>query len=174
MRDVSHLFLKYRECCRTIWNQFLRDAAGRSVDGVLDECFEKLQLHLFISIVLWPLGLEELDLRPLLGREATGLSCFSMVPFSRCPVLMENGHAPGECVRYSEEWVAEGTRMCWLGLFDWDWRGFIDGEYFRGTVVESTENPLLKGARVLVRPHHVMVYFPCGPLKATLQPSTGT
>ncbi len=160
MQDVTALLSRYRECVRTLWNNFLREDA----DYQTVEVYEDIRRRLFDEIVLAGVG----------KGEATKASLDDAYPFLRVvpradeiPIMINRSGAPGS--GYWDDPVdrirANDAELHLIDVFDWEQMGYRDFHYYQVRIENLAKHPDLNGRQALVEVHHACVFLQAAPVE---------
>ena len=155
MRDVTPLFVAFRETTRHLWNSaFYRPDADRD-ETAWDrrDAFSKAVTELFSAMVLESLGANEERLPPMWEGDPAAMTSFEVEPLAATGVpIMINRASPrtgywDDPVRQ----IAPGElRMQFVQLFDWDELGARDFQYVETLIVDFPAHPEVVGRYALI------------------------
>ncbi len=154
MQDVTEVLNRYRECARSLWNNFIRrpEPQCESVDA-----FHAICERLFQELVIDQLE-EEQSVR-YGGNEP--FPFLVVVPIVDGVPIMIRRDVPGN----NQYWnhpvnrvSRDGTKLLFIDYFDWDTTGFRDFRYLRVKVESLDAHPEVVGHEALLEAHNVNVY----------------
>jgi hypothetical protein len=157
MRDVSSLFLAFREAARHLWNTAFYRPDPHSEGAVAwdrRDAFSRVATELFSAIVLEPLGATDRRLAPMWEHAAAPLTCFEVDPSATTAIpIMINRASP--LTGYWDDPVSQiapgEARMQFVSFFDWDELGFRDFQYVETLIVDFPAHPGLVGRYALIQ-----------------------
>ncbi len=158
-QDVTDLLNRYREACRFLWNNFLRDpdahiGGGQYRVSLADErfCdFARMKEILFTALVLREIGREEFE--PCFGAYDKPIP-FLRVSARKDTRLMINRTLPQPYA--NQYWDAPITRvpekidLAFIDYFDWNSSGYSDFAYYYVRIVGCSEHPEIVGRDALL------------------------
>ncbi len=159
MRDVTPLFVLFREAARHIWNSALYHPG---VTWERRDAYSRVLTELFTAMVLDPLGETEQRLAPLWEAAPEPLKGFDVQPntISGVPLAVNRASPP---TGYWDDPVGrilpDDARLEFVRFFDWDELGPRDLQFVQVRIADFPKHPALTGRHALIEFAYVRVVF---------------
>ncbi len=150
-KSALTLFNSYRECTRSVWNNYFLELFDSSQNWALVDSFEVIKAEFFQSLVLFP----------ALGERATEYS-FG-VPSQLIKVGLRGDTNSNTSVMinrtkgathgywdYPLTMLDPTTQLLFVNFFDWNQYGFIDMNLVIAEIANCPKNPEIEGHRLIV------------------------
>jgi len=158
-RDISHLFLAYRDCARSSWNSLFYSAIAPEARASFEDAenWERFNEVLFTRLVLASAGklAEEHKERnfQIPRKEPIPFFRVSIAANSPTPILIENPR-PGDGTRYWDHPLSSvkdnEVSAFFVDFFDWDELGMRDFDYVLVRIEASSAAPDVAGRLALI------------------------
>ena len=162
MKDVTKIFLNYRECVRHIWNAFYMpviEKHGGSFE--LEETFCKLETELFVAIIAIPLKDDTSELSEHMTDPKKGLSLYHVVPSSESgvPVMISRDKNNTQYWDYPTDRLCPGdAEMRFIRYFDFSSDDYLDFKYVMAEIIASIKHPDLIGRLALIELEYTIIF----------------
>jgi hypothetical protein len=154
MEDATNFMNRYREACRLLWNNFLRDPDADGRISLADEryCdFRWMQTVLFTALVLREIGQDDIEVRfGTRGQPPIDFLRVVATPRSAMLVNREPAHSGSQYWDGSPTSVPSEIDLRFIDYFDWDVVGYRDLAYYLTRIVGCREHPDIVGRDALL------------------------
>lgn len=156
MTDVTQRFNLYRECVRSLWNNFfLRSLLDEdSIDDAKQE-YDDICVNIFSSLVLNPIGAGGFVKSKSYQLIQNPIDCFVVKPLPKSGTTI---HINREINKSSGYWDYQANRippddiyLLFIDCFDFGQYGYRDMEYYLVMVSDSLTNKDLIGRNALIK-----------------------
>lgn len=148
-QDITEHLHRYRECCRGLWNNFLR-----APDFERAGAFDEICAVLFDELVVRYTGRQYHPRR--LGPEP--ISFLRVVPLAdSTPIMIRHLRSTAGNNYWDDPvgTVPAAATMTFIECFDWDVLASIDMQYVRVRIEDFPSHPELAGRDALIEAHYV-------------------
>lgn len=155
-KSIGKLINMYRECSRSLWNEYFMERFENTHDWSLADSFKTIKEELFYSIVLSS-SPNDGNLSFSLG-EPSHLITVKLA--EKYQTAVKINRVKGETAGYWDHPVTKLNASSVLGfvdLFDWNSYGFLDMSLVMCEVFSNPEYPSIEGHRLIVELMYVDV-----------------
>jgi hypothetical protein len=163
VEDVTHLFHKYRECIRQLWNTYYLSVPDHCRNWDLHNEFDDSAVAIFASIVMRPLGRSDIKLAPGYAVHPPALPGFYVTPniSSGTPIMINCEQVRSGYWDHPIRTVTpDDVTLDLVRVFDFDWRNYLDYRDFevliRSSIMRYSE---VVGRAALIDVEHSTVMF---------------
>lgn len=162
MRNVTRIFLNYRESVRNIWNQYyvpVIDKHGGSFE--LEETFCRIEIEMFDALIAIPLDDDISKLESHMSDPKTGLSLYHVVPSSDngVPVMISREKYKTQYWDYPRDRLCpDEADMRFVRFYDFSSDDYSDFKYVMAEIIRSSLYPDLVGRLALIDMHYAKIF----------------
>jgi hypothetical protein len=150
MRDVTPLFVSFREAARHLWNSTFYEPG---VDWDRRDSFSRVLTELFTAVVLDPLGETDQRMPQLWERAPEPLKGVAVHPNAVTGVPIAINRASPRTGYWDDpvdRILPEEARMEFVQFFDWDELGPRDLKFVEVRIADFPKHPALAGRYALI------------------------
>lgn len=152
---------RYRECARSIWNNYFLEQFQSTKHWDLVESFNRIQQELFDSIVLTPTLFDDEKIDFILGYPCHQIK---LVPAwdDKWDIPVEINREKGMRAGYWDhpvKKISSQAELSFINFFDWDATGFLEMSKIMAEISNFPENPNLNQHSLFVDTIYVDFFF---------------